>query len=55
MKSKFEMPEGLPQHACGRCFWWRQTDAEGWGKCRLNNEKRWYQCMVCCEYEMNLP
>ena len=52
MKSKFEIPAGLPAHACGRCLWWRQIDAEGWGKCRLNLEKRWYQCLVCPEYEM---
>ena len=54
MKSKFEMPSGLPKHACGRCLWWRQTDAKGWGYCRLKRQKCWYQRMICCAYEMCL-
>lgn len=52
MKSKYKLPAGLPKHACGRCVWWTQTTEEGWGRCALKRDRFWYQCMVCCEYEM---
>lgn len=51
MKSKYEIPKDLPAAACGRCIWWQQIDPEGWGQCLVMNEKRWYQCMTCNEYE----
>lgn len=53
MKSKFEIPKDLPAAACGRCVWWLQTDAEGWGDCLVVNDKRWYQCMICNEYDQD--
>lgn len=48
---KYQRPNDTPAAACGRCFWWKQTDNQGWGKCLVLNEKRWHQCMVCPEYE----
>lgn len=53
MRTKYKVPRDLPAAACGRCMWWKQTDDEGWGKCLIWNEKRWYQCMVCQEYDMD--
>lgn len=41
MISKYKLPAGLPQ-----------TTEEGWGRCALKRDRAWYQCMVCCEYEM---
>lgn len=52
MKTRFQRPNDTPAAACGRCLWWKQIDNQGWGKCLvLKNEKRWYKCMVCPEYE----
>lgn len=51
MSSVYEKPKDMPKAACGRCQWWQQTDAEGWGKCLVRNDKAWYKCMVCVEYE----
>lgn len=55
MKRKLKILIDLPKNACGRCQWWAQLDDEGWGKCSLldkgEESKRFYQCMVCEEYE----
>lgn len=53
MKSKYNLPDGCPSAACGRCMWWQQKDEEGWGQCLLYKEKRWFKCMVCPEYEQD--
>lgn len=41
----------LPKEGCARCFWWRRRGTSPWGRCRAHDEKRWYQCMPCVEYE----
>lgn len=51
MKSKYTRPADTPAHACGRCLWWKQTDPEGWGLCRIWNDKYWHKCMTCEQYE----
>ena len=52
MKDKtYKLPHDTPAHACGRCFWWRPNKDEGWGRCLVHHEKRWYACMTCSEYE----
>ena len=53
MRSKYRLPRDLPAAACGRCLWWKQIDADGWGQCLVQDEKTWYKCMVCSEYEMD--
>lgn len=53
MRSDYKLPADCPLAACGRCIWWQQKDAEGWGQCQLFREKRWYKCMVCPEYEQS--
>lgn len=53
MESRFRVPKDVPAAACGRCVWWQQKDAEGWGKCLLKRGSFWYKCMVCCEYEFD--
>lgn len=54
MRSNYQMPNDVPHAACGRCEWWKQNTMEGWGRCVLLREKRWYKCMVCPEYEVDL-
>lgn len=53
MYSKFKRPSDTPAAACGRCFWWKQNKTEGWGRCAIFREKRWYKCMVSPEYEFD--
>lgn len=53
MKNRFTVPKDLPAAACGRCIWWWATENEGNGKCHIWNEKRWYKCMVCPEYDFD--
>lgn len=40
-----------PVNGCARCAWWRNRMFAPWGRCRLNNDERWYQAPPCCEYE----
>lgn len=51
MRYLFKRPADTPSAACGRCIWFSQDTAEGWGRCALWREKRWYKCMICVEYE----
>lgn len=53
MRSKYRVPRDLPAAACGRCLWWKQTDADGWGQCVLQGNMTWYKTMVCSEYDMD--
>lgn len=54
MNSKLYVPGDVPAAACGRCTWWTQTDCNGEGWCHQWQEGRWYKCMVCEEYELNV-
>lgn len=53
MYNKFKRPTDTPASACGHCYWWHQTDSEGWGRCTLSLEKNWYKHAVCEEYEFD--
>lgn len=53
MKTEYILPADTPAAACGRCIWWKQTTQDGWGRCMVYKEKRWYKSMVCLEYEQD--
>lgn len=52
MRGKYKIPKDVPSAACGRCIWFKPDYKEGWGKCLIHDEKRYYKCMVCSEYEL---
>lgn len=55
MKGKYKIPKDVPAAACGRCFWFKPDYMDGMGKCLLDvyEQKRYYKCMVCSEYELD--
>lgn len=53
MKDKVKRPGDIPAAACGRCIWWYNETEEGQGHCAVWDEKRYYKCMVCPEYEFD--
>ena len=50
---RFKMPADTPAAACANCIWWTQRTVDGWGRCHIYNERRYYKCMVCSEYELD--
>lgn len=51
MANEFTIPLDLPRAACGRCMWYDALDNQGWGRCMIHREDRYYKCMICDEYE----
>ena len=47
----FKRPADTPITSCGRCIWFYQDTAEGWGRCVLRRDRKWYRCMTCVDYE----
>ena len=54
MRGKYKIPKDVPAAACGRCIWFKLDYKEGWGKCLVHREKRYYKCMVCSEYDFDI-
>lgn len=57
MRYLFKRPADTPETACGRCIWFSQDTVEGWGRCVLRGDRRWYKFTTCVEYEYdpNIP
>lgn len=53
MFSLYPIPADLPQHACGRCVWFRNDTKDGNGTCLAMRGRKYYKCMVCEEYELD--
>lgn len=51
MSGRYPKLSDMPAVCCGRCMWYHQIDADGYGRCLLYGSKRYYKCMVCTEYE----
>lgn len=43
----------LAKSCCARCTWWSNEYGFPMGRCQILDEPRWYQCMVCDEYEVD--
>lgn len=54
MKRAYVLPADTPAAACGRCLWFiANMYNDGYGQCVYWQEKRFYKCMVCDEYELD--
>lgn len=46
------IPKDAPAASCAYCWWYTcRLDKDGFAKCLLHREKRYYKCMICPEYE----
>lgn len=53
MTGKYLIPKDVPAAACGRCMWFTPIYKDGWGRCLVKNERFYYKCMVCAEYDFD--